>query len=331
MEADDDEQRRQHPAAISFQFDDEDDVDADAADYAAASALANIVAEQAEEPPLPAFVPELLPVPPLKSSAAAAASATAAPKLADTGELDFNFLQTLSNPRKLKKARAERSETLGENEDIDMYREDPETERQQIERIHRLREEAARDDNEEEPLRFGEPSSAPPPGLVEFFKDDLSHHSGSSGGGGGGGRKKKKNKSSSKSKSKSKSRHHHDDEDREEEERDEDYDREIAPYEERPVFKPRRSKAEMWAEERGHKAKCVARIEQLEAKGIACSLPEEIDWMSLPLAQLDDELTLMETKYKRKGKIVKMRAGFYALNKALTWGLTSHPGKLRAR
>ena len=115
MDADDEEQRRQHPAAISFQFDEEDDVDAvDAdADYAAASALANIVAEQAEEPPLPDFTPELLPVPPTKSSAAAAVSAASAPELADTRELDFNFLQTLSNPRKLKKARAERSETLG--------------------------------------------------------------------------------------------------------------------------------------------------------------------------------------------------------------------------
>ena len=34
----------------------------------------------------------------------------------------------------------------------------------------------------------------------------------------------------------------------------------------------------------------------------------------------------METIYRRKGKIQKMRAGFFALNKLLVWGATSHPG-----
>lgn len=48
--------------------------------------------------------------------------------------------------------------------------------------------------------------------------------------------------------------------------------------------------------------------------------------MSLPLSQVDDALLLMETMYKRKGRILKMRAGFYGLNKALVWGATNHPG-----
>jgi hypothetical protein len=323
-----------HPAAISFQFDDEDDDDdnAAAASAAAEREIERIIQQPQEPPPetaadAPPYLPEFL-EPPSQAPSRPSQSSRAAPppELAETKDLDFDFLKSLSNSRKLKKARDDKP--LNDNEDIDVYREDPETERQQIERIQRLRREASRyedDDNDsEEPIRFGEEPPPQPSHMEAFFEDDRSH--GSGGSGGGGGKKKKKHH---------RSRHHH----REEEEPPRDdrsdyshgshgshHSRVLAPYEERPVFKPRRSKAELWAEERGHKAKCVARIEQLEAKGISCSLPEEIDWMSLPLAQLDDELTLMETKYKRKGKIVKMRAGFYALNKALTWGLTSHPG-----
>ena len=79
-------------------------------------------------------------------------------------------------------------------------------------------------------------------------------------------------------------------------------------------------------EERRHKAARVARIQQLEQRGIECSLPEDLDWMSLPLAEIDDALMLQETQYKRKGKILKMRAGFYMLNKGLVWAATEHPG-----
>lgn len=53
--------------------------------------------------------------------------------------------------------------------------------------------------------------------------------------------------------------------------------------------------AEIYLEERQQKAKCVARIQQLEKKGLDCPLPETVDWMALPLAQLDDARVLMET------------------------------------
>lgn len=72
---------------------------------------------------------------------------------------------------------------------------------------------------------------------------------------------------------------------------------------------PRKTAAELLEEERQHKARRVARIEQLEALGIKCSLPDDVEWMSLPLSQIDDAMLLMETMKRRKERILKMRAG----------------------
>lgn len=88
----------------------------------------------------------------------------------------------------------------------------------------------------------------------------------------------------------------------------------------------RKTRAEMILEEINHKSKRIARIEQLESRGIICPLPKGIDRCSLPLSQIDSAWSLMEVKHARKAKILKMRAGFFFLNKALVWGATSHPG-----
>lgn len=324
---------------VDFQFESDEDGDDAAAFEATMMAAA--------EPPVPAPSPsgglsleDIVRAPPgatAPAPAAFAAGAAGADPLADTGDLDFEFLQTLSNTRKQRKrggaGRGGAEEFLGEHEELDLEREDAITEKQQIERIHRLRREAqaaAEEDERQAPIRFGDDAETEPEPAPESEPDRPSR--GSRRGKGredddgddgesaaaaamaalssvstGNGRKSRRRRETKADRRQSEEVDDGDGEDEEE--------------------KPRpKTKAELWQEERSYKAKCVARLEQLEAKGVSCSLPENIDWMSLPLAQLDDELQLMETKNQRKAKILKMRFAFYTLNKALAWGLTEHPG-----
>lgn len=273
------------------------------------------LAEEAPPPPPPPSSPSQFvvtpspppPRPPSPYKAAAAAvprrpAAAAATAADDT--IDYAFLDSLANKRKVRKKR-DHAGTMGAHDDLRMYDDENEEqeERNQIERLHRLRQEAESEHLEEdEPLAVADEHNGRNIDNATFAEIM-------------GGKSAKTARVRSSNGSTASLRNH---------QKRGDLQRD--PFVRQSADEPRKSAAQLYIEERQHKTKRISRIMQLEAKGIESSLPEGVDPMSLPLSQIDDACMLMEVIYKRKGKILKMRAGFFALNKALVWGATSHPG-----
>ena len=88
-------------------------------------------------PPPKAVVPMAKPLPP------------APPILGDTDEIDMSFLDRLANKKKLK-SRDANADFMGDHEDLEMYGEDDIEAARQIDRRRRLRQEAEAADDEEE-------------------------------------------------------------------------------------------------------------------------------------------------------------------------------------
>jgi hypothetical protein len=310
--------------------------------------------QQPKQIPAPTTVPEV------QTPAAAAAppvpkAATTAPQAQATNvtnDVDYSFLDKLSNKRKTKTSRVQASNTLGPHENLDLYDEDSPlakaANQERLERIQTLRKNAEREASRQS--RHRPKSLKVRPAAASASRNDIDDATFASIMGG-------KSKSSSSrraamsvvsnsttSSSSSAADYHRrrraagggtfsslrpppprpqdDNDDFGSSVSDGGGDDDMSDYDDRP----RKSAAELLLEEMRHKATRVARIEQLESKGIKCSLPDDVSWMSLPLTEIDEALMLMETMYKRKGRILKMRAGFYGLNKALVWGATNHPG-----